>query len=353
MSGNSFGKIFKLTTFGESHGPAIGGIIDGCPPNLKIDHDFIAKFLSRRKPGKKYTSARKESDHVQWLSGVFEGKTLGTPISFTILNNDARSSDYSQLKNIFRPGHGDISYFKKYGIRDYRGGGRSSARETVARVVAGGIAKLWLLEKYNIRVQACCSQIGEIVADTIDFNRSYDNEFNFGDSTKVQLLIDMFNQLITQQDSVGAKIIVKATNVPAGIGEPVFDKLDAQLAYALMGINAVKAVSIGAGTNAAVANGSAFNDEINATGFKTNNAGGILAGISTGQDIYCDATFKPTSSINKAMQTINTKMQDTTVKVSGRHDPCVAIRACAIVEAMVALVLIDNILLQSAYKGEL
>ncbi len=336
MPGNSIGKIFTVTTFGESHGPAIGCIVDGFPANFELAAADIQKELDRRKPGQScLTSQRRESDQVKILSGIFEGKTTGTPIALYIDNIDARESDYTQLKDKFRPGHGDYSYQAKYGVRDHRGGGRASARETAMRVAAGAIAKKYLKETCGTNIQAFVSKIGTLpVCDIND--------------VEVQNLI---NQLRRDGNSIGAQIDIIIKNAPAGLGEPVFDKLDADLAHAFMGINAVKGVEIGAGFNCIVAKGSEFVDPILPDRFASNNAGGILAGISTGQDITARLAFKPTSSIRIPTQTVDINNQATEIITTGRHDPCVAIRAVAIVEAMAAIVLLDHLLRHRGQNG--
>lgn len=336
MPGNSIGKLFTVTTFGESHGTALGCIIDGFPPNFAISEADIQTELDRRKPGQsKLTTQRRESDLVKILSGVFEGKTTGTPIGLQILNEDARESDYTEIKNKYRPGHGDFSYQQKYGIRDYRGGGRASARETAMRVAAGAIAKKFLYEKCQITISSHVSKIGNMTIKDIN-------------APEVQELID---KLRRDGDSIGAQIDVTMHNVPAGLGEPVFDRLDADLAHAFMGINAVKGVEIGAGFECVTAKGSEFVDPILATGFASNNAGGILAGISTGQDITARLAFKPASSIRIPTKTIDMQHQEVEIITTGRHDPCVAIRAVAIVEAMAAIVLLDHLLRHRGQNG--
>lgn len=336
MPGNKIGKLFTVTTFGESHGPALGCIIDGCPPNLAISAADIQIELDRRKPGQsKLTTQRREADLVKILSGVFEGKTTGTPIGLQIVNEDARESDYTEIKNKYRPGHGDFSYQQKYGIRDYRGGGRASARETAMRVAAGAIAKKFLSENCGISINSHVSKIGSMAINDIN-------------APEVQQLID---QLRRDGDSIGAQIDVIMHNVPAGLGEPVFDRLDADLAHAFMGINAVKGVEIGAGFACVAAKGSEFVDPILVTGFASNNAGGILAGISTGQDITAKLAFKPASSIRIPTKTIDTQGREVEIITTGRHDPCVAIRAVPIVEAMAAIVLLDHLLRHRGQNG--
>jgi len=345
MPGNSIGKMFCVTTYGESHGPAIGCIIDGCPTNLQLSVDDIQQELDRRKPGQsQYTSQRREPDQISILSGIFEGKTTGTPISLQIANVDDRSSDYTDLKDKFRPGHGDYTYQKKYGIRDYRGGGRASARETVARVAAGAIAKKYLAEHYDIQIRAYVTKIGSI-------NAAINNIFNFADLKKIPELEKLIDNLRREGDSIGAQLELSITNTPAGLGEPVFDRLDADLAHALMGINAVKGVELGAGFACVTAKGSEFRDQIYPDHFGSNNAGGILAGISSGQEIIAKLAFKPASSIRLAGHTVDTDNNPTEISTKGRHDPCVGIRAVPIVEAMAAIVLLDHLLRQRGQNG--
>jgi chorismate synthase len=350
MPGNSHGKLFKVTTYGESHGEAIGCIIDGCPPNLKIDIEYIQKDLDRRKPGKtRHTSQRRESDTVKILSGVFEGKSTGTPISLIIYNEDARSKDYSDIKDLYRPGHADITYDKKYGTRDYKGGGRSSARETATRVAAGAIAKLYLKENFNLEIQGYVSQLGPIAAEKINYKDIENNPFFFPDKNKVQELEDYMDALRKEGNSIGARINVVAKNVPAGFGEPVFDRIDADIAKAMMSINAVKGVEIGAGFESVTQKGTEHRDEIDSKkGFLSNNSGGTLGGITSGQDIEVSMAIKPTSSIRLPGKSIDNKGQDSTVITKGRHDPCVGIRAVPIAESMLALVLIDHALRHKA-----
>jgi chorismate synthase len=350
MPGNSHGKLFKVTTYGESHGEAIGCIIDGCPPNLKIDIEYIQKDLDRRKPGKtRHTSQRRESDTVKILSGVFEGRSTGTPISLIIYNEDARSKDYSDIKDLYRPGHADITYDKKYGTRDYKGGGRSSARETATRVAAGAIAKLYLKENFNIEIQGYVSQLGPISAGTINYKDIETNPFFFPDKNKVQELEDYMDALRKEGNSIGARINVLAKNIPVGLGEPVFDRIDADIAKAMMSINAVKGVEIGAGFKSVTQKGTEHRDEIDSKkGFLSNNSGGTLGGITSGQDIEVSMAIKPTSSIRLPGKSINNKGQDSTVITKGRHDPCVGIRAVPIAESMLALVLMDHALRHKA-----
>ncbi|MDA9913819.1 chorismate synthase [Methylophilaceae bacterium] len=345
MSGNSIGKNFTLTTFGESHGVAIGGIIDGCPPGLEISEHDLQIDLNRRKPGSsKFVTQRKESDKVQILSGVFEGKTTGTPIALIIYNEDQRSKDYSEIKDTFRPGHADITYQQKYGIRDYRGGGRSSARETAIRVAAGAIAKKWLLKKHKVKVQACIKKIGEIDIPFSAWKHVNQNPFFVPNIKIIPTLEDYINQIRSEKDSVGALVHVQVANPPKCLGEPIFDRLDADIAHAMMSINAVKGVEIGAGFLSVEQRGSVHSDEIIPDGFSSNNSGGILGGISTGQTITANVAFKPTSSIPQDRHSINRSNKPVLMKTKGRHDPCVAIRAVPIVEAMMALVLMDHLL---------
>ncbi len=336
MPGNSIGKIFTVTTYGESHGPAIGCIIDGCPANFPIDVAAIQFELNRRKPGvSKITSQRRETDEVKILSGIFAGKTTGTPISLEIANIDARTSDYTAIKDKYRPGHGDYTYQKKYGIRDYRGGGRASARETAARVAAGAIAKQILHAMCNIQIKAMVCQIGDLPVTDL----------------QAPEVLAMIEQLRRAGDSIGALIEIRMHNVPVGLGEPVFDRLDADLAHAFMGINAVKGVEIGDGFNCVTARGSEFVDPILPNGFASNHAGGILAGISTGQEIVARLAFKPAASIRIATDTIDIENLATQIITTGRHDPCVAIRAAPIVEAMAAIVLLDHLLRHRGQNG--
>mgnify|MGYP006178948713 FL=1 len=345
MSGNTFGKLFTLTSFGESHGPAIGGIVDGCPPGMELDESDLQVDLDRRKPGtSKFVTQRKEDDSVEILSGVFEGKTTGTPIGFIIRNKDQRSQDYSKIKDTFRPGHADLTYLHKYGIRDYRGGGRSSARETAIRVAAGAIAKKWLAQAYGVKINACLSHLGEIEVPISDWSIVNKNPFFSADESVIGTLEEYLQKLRSDKNSVGAKIFVSAQNVPIGLGEPVFARLDADIASAMMSINATKGVEIGAGFNSVTQKGTEHSDEMNADGFISNNAGGILGGISTGQDVEVSVAFKPTSSIPQDRSSINSNGKQVNMKTTGRHDPCVAIRAVPIVEAMLALVLIDHAL---------
>ena len=342
MSGNTFGKIFKVTTFGESHGKALGCIIDGCPPNLKIDESDIQTDLDRRKPGQsKYTTQRKEDDKIEILSGVFNGLTTGTPIALLIYNKDHKTKDYSEIKNKFRPGHADFTYQKKYGIRDYRGAGRSSARETVARVAAGAIAKKYLSKINKTKIFGYVSQLGEIKAESIKISDIEKNPFFFPDKKKIIELEEYLTSIRKSGDSIGAKVTVIGKNIPIGLGEPVFDKLDALLAQGMMSINAVKGVEIGAGFDVVNQRGSEARDEITPKGFLSNFSGGTLGGISTGQDLHVNIALKPTSSILIPGKTVDQKNKPTTIRTKGRHDPCVGIRAVPIAEAMMALTLCD------------
>ena len=342
MSGNTFGTIFKVTTFGESHGKALGCIIDGCPPNLKIDESDIQRDLDRRKPGQStYTTQRKEDDKIEILSGVFNGVTTGTPIALLIYNKDHKSKDYSEIKNKFRPGHADFTYQKKYGIRDYRGAGRSSARETVARVAAGAIAKKYLSKIHKTKIYGYVSQLGEIKADNVRVSDIEKNPFFFPDKKKITELENYLTSIRKSGDSIGAQVTVIGKNIPIGLGEPVFDKLDALLAQGMMSINAVKGVEIGAGFDVVTQKGSQARDEITPKGFLSNFSGGTLGGISTGQDLHVNIALKPTSSILIPGKTIDQKNKPTSIRTKGRHDPCVGIRAVPIAEAMMALTLCD------------
>ncbi|MES2217023.1 MAG: chorismate synthase [Pseudomonadota bacterium] len=345
MSGNSIGKLFTVTTFGESHGPAYGCIIDGCPPGLLITEQDIQLELNRRRPGQsRFTSQRREADEIQILSGVFQGKTTGTPIGLLVANTDQRSSDYDKIADQFRPGHADYTYHKKYGIRDHRGGGRASARETMMRVAAGAIAKKYLKDNYQVHIQGYLAQLGPIKIDNIDFSVIESNPFFCPDPGKLVELSEFMDALRKQGDSIGARINVQAANVPHGLGEPVFDRLDADLASALMSINAVKGVEIGAGFACVTQKGSEHRDEITPTGFLSNHAGGILGGISTGQIITASIALKPPASIPKPAQSIDISGNPVKIRTTGRHDPCVGLRATPIAEAMVAIVLLDHLL---------
>ncbi len=345
MSGNSIGKLFTLTSFGESHGPALGAVVDGCPPGMALSEEDLQKDLDRRKPGKsKYTTQRRESDRVEILSGVFEGKTTGTPIGLLIRNQDQRSRDYEKIKDRFRPGHADFTYTRKYGFRDYRGGGRSSARETTMRVAAGGIAKKYLSETYGLAIRGCVYQIGNIRIGINNWDEVENNPFFAGDASKVPDLERLISQTRKAGDSVGAGVYVEATGMPVGLGEPVFDRLDADIAKAMISINAAKGVEIGAGFDVVSQRGSEHRDQITPDGFKSNNSGGMLGGISSGQDVRIKVAFKPTSSIQAPGHTVNLSNQPVDVVTTGRHDPCVGIRAVPIAEAMLALVLMDHAL---------
>lgn len=342
MAGNSFGTLFCVASFGESHGPAIGCVVDGCPPGLSLQETDIQTELDRRRPGtSRHVTQRREPDTVEILSGVFEGKTTGTPIALLIRNQDQRSKDYGNIAETFRPGHADYTYWQKYGIRDYRGGGRSSARETAVRVAAGAIAKKWLREYHGISIRGYLSQLGPIEIPLVDWAEVGNNDFFSADSGVVPKLEAYMDQLRKDGDSIGAKVTVVAENVPVGWGDPVYDRLDADIAYAMMGINAVKGVEIGAGFGSIIQRGSDHGDEITPEGFATNHAGGILGGISTGQDIHVSIAIKPTSSIRIPRRSINVCGQPAMVETHGRHDPCVGIRATPVAEAMLALVLVD------------
>lgn len=349
MSGNTIGKLFSVTTFGESHGPSLGCIIDGCPPGLEISEEDIQYDLDRRKPGKsRYTTQRMEGDEIKILSGIFEGKTTGTPIGLIIENTDQRSKDYSNIKDQFRPAHADYTYQKKYGLRDYRGGGRSSARETAMRVAAGVIAKKYLYQKEGIVIRGYLSQLGPIKAEKIILEEVENNPFFCPDPDKVSEMELYMQALLKEGNSVGAKITVTASNMPVGLGEPVFDRLDADIAHALMSINAVKGVEIGSGFDSVSQVGSEHRDEITPDGFLSNNAGGILGGISTGQNIVANIALKPTSSLRIPGRSIDVNGNPIEVVTKGRHDPCVGIRATPIAEAMLAITLMDHLLRQRA-----
>ena len=353
MSGNTFGTLFTVTSFGESHGPAIGCVVDGCPPGLEISEAEIQAELDRRKPGtSRHVTQRREPDAVEILSGVFEGKTTGTPISLLIRNQDQRSKDYGNIAETFRPGHADYAYTQKYGFRDYRGGGRSSARETAVRVAAGAIARKWLKDRFGITIQGWMSQLGPIRIPFVDPAQIGQNPFFAPDAGIVPQLEEYMDALRKSGDSVGAKISVAATGVPPGWGEPVYDRLDAEIAYAMMGINAVKGVEIGDGFASIEQKGSEHGDEMTPQGFMSNHAGGVLGGISTGQDIVVQMAIKPTSSIRLPRRTVNLAGEAATVETHGRHDPCVGIRATPIAEAMLALVLVDHALRHRAQCGD-
>lgn len=351
MSGNSFGKLFTVTTFGESHGAAIGGIVDGCPSGLKLTEDDLQVDLDRRKPGtSRHTTQRREDDIVKILSGTFEGKTTGTPIGLIIENTDQRSKDYSKIKDQFRPGHADYAYHKKYGIRDYRGGGRSSARETAIRVAAGAIAKKYLQENLKCKIRGYLSQLGPIVPEEFNWSEVNNNPFFCPDVNKLPELEQYMDDLRKEGNSIGASVTVVATNVPVGLGEPIFDRLDAEIAHALMSINAVKGVEIGDGFASVEQKGTEHRDEMTPEGFLSNHAGGILGGISTGQDIIAHIALKPTSSLRIPGRSIDIHGNPIEVVTTGRHDPCVGIRATPIAEAMLAIVLMDHLLRHRAYQ---
>jgi len=353
MSGNTIGTLFTLTSFGESHGPAIGGVVDGCPPGLELSADDIQVELDRRKPGtSRHVTQRKESDTVEILSGIFEGKTTGAPIGLLIRNEDQRSQDYGNIAETFRPGHADYTYWQKYGIRDYRGGGRSSARETAVRVAAGAIARKWLKQRYGVVIRGYMSQLGEIEIPFESWEVVNQNPFFSPNAAIVPELEAYLDRIRSERDSVGARISIVAQGVPTGWGEPVYDRLDADIAHAMMGINAVKGVEIGAGFASIAQRGSAHGDELTPAGFLTNHAGGVLGGISTGQDIAVQIALKPTSSIPQARRSINKDGQSVEMQTTGRHDPCVGVRATPIAEAMLALVLIDHALRHRAQCGD-
>jgi len=353
MSGNTLGTLFTVTTFGESHGPAIGCVIDGCPPGMTLSEADIQPELDRRKPGtSRHVTQRQEPDTVEILSGVFEGKTTGTPIALLIRNQDQRSKDYGNLLETFRPGHADYTYWHKYGIRDPRGGGRSSARLTAPVVGAAAVAKKWLFEQYGTTFKGCMSQLGDIAIPFESWDHVRENPFFAANATIVPELEEYMDALRKAGDSCGARIDVVAQNVPVGLGEPIYDKLDAEIAYALMGINAVKGVEIGAGFKSVAQKGTEHGDALTPDGFVGNNAGGILGGISTGQDITASIAIKPTSSIRSPRPSIDKAGQPTEVETHGRHDPCVGIRATPIAEAMLALVLMDHALRHRAQCGD-
>jgi len=363
MSGNTFGKLFTVTTFGESHGLGLGAIIDGCPPGIELCEEDLQKDLDRRRPGtSRYTTARKEADQVRIVSGVFDGKTTGTPIGLMIENTDQRSKDYGNIAQSFRPGHADYTYWQKYGVRDYRGGGRSSARETAMRVAAGAVAKKYLAQKFGMIIQGCVTQIGDIKATSsdnaplnfndINWTTVETNPFFFPDSSKLDMLDQHLRNIIRAKDSIGAKVTVIASKVPVGLGEPIFDRLDAEIAHGLMSINAVKGVEIGDGFDVVNQRGSEHRDELTPTGFTTNHAGGILGGISSGQKIIAHLALKPTSSIGVSGKTIDLEGSPTDIITKGRHDPCVGIRAVPIAEAMLALTLMDHYLRHRAQNAD-
>ncbi len=343
MSGNTIGRLFTVTTFGESHGPALGAIVDGCPPGLAISEDELMRDVERRRSGTShFTSQRKEPDQVRILSGVFEGRTTGSPIGLLVENTDQRSRDYDKIKDRFRPGHADYTYQQKYGFRDYRGGGRSSARETVMRVAAGAIARKYLAERLGVSIHGYLAAIGPLVLDPVDPPSAYTNPFFCPDPSRIAELEALMWEVREAGDSIGARITVVARGVPPGLGEPVFDRLDADLAHAMMGINAVKGVEIGAGFGVVGQRGSVARDELTPTGFTSNHAGGVLGGISSGQDIVVSMALKPTSSIQVPGRTVDVEGAATDVVTTGRHDPCVGLRATPIAEAMLAIVLMDH-----------
>ena len=353
MSGNSFGTLYCVTSFGESHGPAYGGVVDGCPPGLELKNEDLQKELDRRKPGSsRHVTQRRETDSVEILSGVYGGKTTGTPIGFLIRNEDQRSKDYSAIAEKFRPGHADYTYWQKYGIRDGRGGGRASARETVIRVAAGAIAKKWLRQRYGVVVRGYLAQLGPIALDFKGWDFVNQNSFFCPNEEKIQSLETFMDSLRESGDSVGARVNVVAEKVPVGWGEPVYGRLDADIAAAMMSINAVKGVEIGAGFAAIAQKGSEHGDEMTPQGFLSNNNGGVLGGISTGQDVTVSIALKPTSSIRLPRRTIDVHGKATTVETTGRHDPCVGIRATPIAEAMLACVLMDQALRYRAQCGD-
>jgi len=345
MSGNSYGKLFTVTTAGESHGEALIGIVDGCPPGLELNEADLQGDLDLRKPGtSRHTTQRREEDLVKILSGTFKGKTTGVPISLIIQNTDQRSKDYGNIANTFRPGHADYTYDQKYGFRDYRGGGRSSARETAMRVACGGIAKKYLKENLGIEIHGYLAQLGPIKAETLDWNEVYNNPFFCPDPSKVKELEDYMDALRKSGDSVGARINVVASNVPVGLGEPIFDRFDADIAHAMMSINAVKGVEIGAGFESVTQLGTEHRDAITPKGFTSNHAGGVLGGISSGQDVLVSIALKPTSSLRLPIDSIDKKGNPIEVITKGRHDPCVGIRATPIAEAMLAITIMDHVL---------
>ncbi len=353
MSGNTIGKLFTVTSFGESHGLAIGCIVDGCPPGMELSEADIQPDLERRRPGKtRHTTQRREMDEVQILSGVFEGKTTGTPIGLIIHNTDQRSKDYGDIAQKFRPGHADYTYIQKYGIRDYRGGGRSSARETAMRVAAGAIAKKYLKERFGIRVRGYLSALGPIQPESFSWDPVEQNPFFWPDDAQVPELEAYMDDLRKEGDSIGAEVSVVANGVPPGWGEPIFDRLDADIAHAMMGINAAKGVEIGAGFESVAQKGTLHRDQMTPDGFLSNNAGGVLGGISSGQDVVARVAFKPTSSIRLGGQTVDVAGESTDVITKGRHDPCVGIRAVPIAEAMLAIVLLDHALRQRGQNGD-
>jgi chorismate synthase len=353
MAGNTFGRLFTVTSFGESHGPALGCIVDGCPPGLELTEDDLQRDVERRRSGtSRYTSQRREPDRVRILSGVFEGRTTGSPIGLLVANEDQRSYDYEKIKDRFRPGHADYTYQHKYGFRDYRGGGRSSARETVMRVAAGAIARKYLAERLGVRIRGFLAQVGDIHLEARDLDEADRNPFFCPDAARVAELEALIDRLRREGDSIGARVTVIATGVPPGLGEPVFDRLDADLAYAMMGINAVKGVEVGDGFRVVGQRGSQHRDEITPAGFLSNHSGGTLGGISSGQDLVVSLALKPTSSIVIPGRTIDVHGEPAEVSTTGRHDPCVGIRAVPIAEAMLALVLVDHYLRHRAQNAD-
>lgn len=353
MSGNTLGQLFAVTTFGESHGAAIGCVVDGCPPGLPLSEADLQPDLDRRRPGQsRHTTARREADAVEILSGVFEGVTTGTPIGLLIRNTDQRSQDYAQIKDLFRPGHADYTYQLKYGVRDYRGGGRASSRETAARVAAGAIARKYLNVRFGTEICGYVAQLGPVRAERVDWSVVGHNPFFFPDAAQIGALENYLDDLRRAGDSIGARVTVVARNVPPGLGEPVFDRLDADIAHALMSINAVKGVELGDGFACVEQRGSEHGDEITVDGFQSNRAGGVLGGISSGQEIRASIALKPTSSIRIPRRTVSTGGEPSLIRTLGRHDPCVGIRAVPIAEAMLALVLIDHVLRDRGQNGD-
>ena len=353
MAGNTQGKLFTVTTFGESHGPGLGCIVDGCPPGLALTEDDIQADVERRRTGRsRHTSQRKESDAIRIMSGVFEGRTTGTPIGMIVENEDQRPRDYSEIMDRFRPGHADYTYQQKFGFRDYRGGGRSSARETVMRVAAGAIARKYLRERLGIRIYGYLAQLGPLVLDPVAPETVDDNPFFCPDPSRVEELENYMDALRKSRDSVGARVVTIATGVPPGLGEPVFDRLDADIAHAMMNINAVKGVEIGAGFACVAQKGTEHRDEITADGFLSNHAGGVLGGISSGQDLVVSIALKPTSSIPTAGRTVDVEGKEVEVLTKGRHDPCVGLRATPIAEAQLALVVMDHYLRQRGQNAD-
>jgi chorismate synthase len=353
MSGNSLGRLFRVTSFGESHGPAIGCVVDGCPPGMRLDAEDIQRDLDRRKPGtSRHVTQRRESDTVEILSGVFEGRTTGTPIALLIRNEDQRSKDYSNIAETFRPGHADYAYWQKYGIRDYRGGGRSSARETAVRVAAGAVARKWLHERYGVTIRGHLVKLGPLAIPFANWEAVAGNPFFAANGAIVPELEAFMDRLRKSGDSCGAKITVVASGVPVGWGEPVYDRLDAELAYAMMSINAVKGVEVGAGFASVEQTGTEHSDEMTPEGFLSNHAGGILGGIATGQDIVVTLAVKPTSSVRLDRRSIDKAGRPVIVNTHGRHDPCVGLRATPIAEAMMAIVLMDHALRHRAQNAD-